>query len=195
MNTVLAYPAFEGSFKAHFPQLQLAYSNRKINLELVKNADLVIFSGGEDINPRLHGQKNTYSYFNDERDDVELKVLETSLQENKKVLGVCRGHQLINAVLGGKLVQDLQRDLNVIHLGGHDIFYIEESNLKKIYTNVNSLHHQGVISPGKNLRTTAIYKGVVESTESENIISVQYHPEFMSDGDLFFDYIKEWVNA
>lgn len=194
MNVVLAYPAFVHSFTKHFPELNLAWRGNKVDLEIVKKADLVIFSGGEDINPAIYGEENTYSYFNPKRDAIELDVLKEALKENKKILGVCRGHQLINAFLGGTLIQDLYHDLQTIHASMHSLNYIYESPLKEIYLEVNSLHHQGVIVPGKNLKISAEYKGVIESTESEKIISVQYHPEFMPNGSAFFEYIEEWVN-
>ena len=34
-------------------------------------------------------------------------MLEYALRDDKPVLGICRGHQLLNALLGGTLYQDL----------------------------------------------------------------------------------------
>jgi putative glutamine amidotransferase len=162
------------------------------NESTVSDSKLIIFSGGEDINPEIYGEENRFSFFNKERDSVELKILEESLRLNKKILGVCRGHQLINAYLGGKMVQDLRKDLKINHGGKHKLkFLTKNSTIKDHFEFVNSMHHQGVIKAGKNLVPTSIHKGVLESCENENIITVQFHPEFMS-ASSFFNYIKLW---
>jgi len=167
------------------------------DVEVVKNVsdyDLIIFTGGADISPEIYGQKNRYSSYSEKRDKIELKVLEESIKLNKKILGVCRGHQLINAYLGGMLVQDIYRVLNKSHKGFHELIFTEEKSLVKdsYKGGVNSMHHQGVIKPGKNLIVTSVYEDVIESTESENIISVQFHPEFMSNNNFFYK-INEWI--
>ena len=181
--------SFERCFKQRIPVIY--EDNSKL-----QDAKLVIFSGGEDINPEIHGQENTYSYFSPKRDESELEILKESLKMNKKILGVCRGHQLINAFLGGKLVQDLYHDLNITHGGGHQLIYLtQESIIRNMFFRVNSLHHQGVIIAGKGLIPTSEFKGVIESCENNNIITVQFHPEFMincPESENFFSYLKQW---
>ena len=129
---------------------------------------------------------------------MELMVLKTALELNKKILGVCRGHQLINAYLGGKLVQDLKMDLNEVHGGYHELVLLTDKSLVLPYflDGVNSMHHQGVIVPGNGLVPTSFYNGVYESCESDNIITVQFHHEFMNNQQSknFFNQIKLWAN-
>lgn len=186
MNVGIAYPAFLSSFKTYFPNIGV--------VDLKKNYDLIIFSGGEDINPAIYGEEPTYTtYWSKERDGIELLCLEKALRENIKILGTCRGHQLINAVLGGKLIQDIYKELGYIHGGTHDLEIIEDTSLTDIFKNgVNSLHHQGVTKIGDGLNITSKFKGVIESTENDQILSVQWHPEWM-DNSKFFDYVKEWI--
>ena len=64
-----------------------------IDWSLIAKAKLIIFTGGEDISPAIYGHENEYSYVNFERDKIELSILKYSLSLNKKILGVCRGHQ------------------------------------------------------------------------------------------------------
>ncbi len=155
----------------------------------IKSNDLVIFPGGVDINPKIYGEENICSFFSTERDYFELKVLEFCIKSDIKILGICRGHQLLNAFLGGKLIQDLSL-INVKHELYHPL---EEINSNIInFDNVLSMHHQGVIIPGENLKITSWYKGVIESTENNNIITVQFHPEFM-DCPEFWMKIKNWI--
>ena len=67
----------------------------KAQLELI---DGLILSGGADINPFLYGQdfKEGIGIISPERDECEMIILEEFLKTGKPILGICRGHQLIN---------------------------------------------------------------------------------------------------
>jgi len=192
----IAFPACIGNLVSNFNVIYLSgYSYSK--LDSIKDCSLIIFTGGSDINPEIYGQENIYSYFNSKRDGVELDILRVALELNKKILGICRGHQLINAYLGGYLIQDIETQLGTPHYGGHEIEVLEPDTIvTSSFKYVNSLHHQGVPVDGlgKGLTGTSFYNGVYESTENENIITVQFHPEFMgSNSSKFFEKIKSWA--
>ena len=195
-DIVLATKDFRWNFENAFHQtIPVLYDD----IFKIREAKLIIFSGGADINPEIYNQENTYSFVDYKRDSVELKILNWALKMNKKILGVCRGHQLINAYLGGDLVQDLHKNLNVRHRGDHKLIYLtEDSLIKSLFHKVNSLHHQGVIKAGEGLIPTSEFKGVFESCESKNIITVQFHPEFMlwkPETIKFFNYIRSWKES
>lgn len=106
--------------------------------KLVQNmeqADLVVFTGGSDVYPGIYGEKSIHpktNYFI-ERDDFEIKQYEKALNLGKKMIGICRGHQLLSALNGAKLIQDQPNP--TIH------------SMKTHYGNeifINSLHHQAV---------------------------------------------------
>lgn len=188
MKTGIAYGAFTYSFIDFFPDIEI------VDLERINEYSLIIFSGGADINPAIYGEENRYSGFNPRRDEIELNILKLALESNIKIIGICRGHQLINAYLGGKLAQDLGIDLGAYHGSYHNLEYLNDGVIQELFPHeVNSIHHQGVIKVGGGLTPTSSYKGVYESTESDRIISVQWHPEWMNDHN-FFDYIQEWRN-
>lgn len=197
-DIVLATEYFRQAFEVSFGQeIPVA----EYDMDLVEKSKMVIFPGGQDINPKIYGQEYTHSFgYSDHRDDVEMEILALSLKLGKKILGVCRGHQLINAYLGGDMVQDLYQDLKIRHGGGHELVYLtQESIIRSFFKHVNSIHHQGVTKPGDNLVATSEFNGVLESCESTDgkIITVQFHPEFMnhmSEGKKFFSYLKEWKN-
>ena len=157
MKFGIAYPAFFHSFVPFFPDLAI------LNKQKVKDYDLIIFSGGSDISPSIYGEENTNSTTHPQRDQIELIILEEAIKLNKKILGVCRGHQLINAYLGGKLIQDLY-SIKEEHRSVHRLdFTTNESIIKTFFSwGVNSLHHQGVVKEGKGLTVTSTYKGVIE---------------------------------
>ena len=79
----------------------------KAQLSLI---DGLILSGGTDINPLLYGQdfKTGIGTVSPERDNYEMIVLEEFLKTGKAILGICRGHQLLNVYFGGTLFQDAQ---------------------------------------------------------------------------------------
>jgi len=182
MKVGIAYNAFFSSFEEFFPGLEL------VNPKKRPEYDLIIFSGGEDINPSIYGQSNRSSSYSENRDTAERYIFHNALDYGIKILGVCRGHQLINAVLGGNLVQDLYT-AGVPHKGNHGFDFNRQTWIPGI---VNSMHHQGVIQAGRNMNVVATHNGIIEATVSNTIISVQWHPEFMGDIE-FFNFIKAWV--
>lgn len=191
MRVGLAYPAFKKCFQVYYPDLIVIDRDTKKTRE----CDLIIFSGGEDLNPEIYGQSNTASYgVNDERDHIERDIFYMAMDEGKKVLGVCRGHQLINALSGGNLVQDIRP----VHPGFHPIEILKNFSILNLsYTSkmVNSMHHQGVTRTGRGAQPTSAFNNLVESCESDRIISVQFHPEFSVGEEPinFFKYITLWV--
>jgi putative glutamine amidotransferase len=198
----IAYPAFIGAFQNLFQDdiidLSKYAKSRTELLGILDRLDLVIFSGGEDIHPRIYNSSITYTGgINEFRDEIELQILKESQRKNKKIFGVCRGHQLINAYNGGMLAQDLKAEGFGLHSNPHKISWRVNSDLKEIFPTVNSLHHQGVISTGSNLKSLATKDRIVEATlsNSGNILSVQWHPEFMADKyKATKEYLISWIN-
>lgn len=84
---------------------------------MINKVDGIIFSGGEDIHPLLYKQEvqPNLGPVNMERDRFELSLLDQAIQQQKAILGVCRGFQLINVYFGGSLHQEIQQ-LDQIHL-------------------------------------------------------------------------------
>ena len=68
----------------------------------------VLLSGGADVEPGRYGQQpDGNGHYETDRDDLELALLDLSLQRELPVLGICRGLQLINIHAGGTLHQDV----------------------------------------------------------------------------------------
>lgn len=192
MNVGIAYPSFFSSFRRFFPNLFIIK-----DLSCVKELDLILFSGGEDISPSLYGEPNSYSFFSEERDSVETQIFGTWSKirgKKPKILGVCRGHQLVNTLLGGTLFQDLHFQINREHEGIHELNLLLETEATSLFSRVNSMHHQGVKNVGSGLYCTAKWKETPEILESDDILTVQFHPEFM-DHKEFFDFVKEKVEG
>lgn len=73
----------------------------------LNKADLVIFTGGADINPTLYNSaKHPFTGpINHERDVIELGVFKYAINKGIPILGICRGSQLICALSGNSLLQ------------------------------------------------------------------------------------------
>jgi putative glutamine amidotransferase len=185
----IAYPAFFSSFKDFYPQLETIKSSSQ-----VENFDLVIFSGGSDINPEIYGERNTYSGAIDKkRDGIETEMFHYATGLGKQILGVCRGHQLINVLLGGNLYQDIFLCTGKAHIHSGALTFSDGSVLGKFFSKVNSMHHQAIRSLG-NIFPTSSVGNIIESLESRDkkIITTQFHPEFMGESSrLFFNYLLE----
>jgi putative glutamine amidotransferase len=190
----LAYPAFFYSFNKYIPQLEMVK-----NLEKVKDFDLMIFSGGEDVSPSFYGEyADGARGMNYTRDTWEKRVFERCRNDGVKMFGACRGHQLLNVLFGGSLVQDIFTKRGYFHPGEHEITYkVKDSGISKFFPKkVNSMHHQSIARMAPNIRSIATYKNDIEIAGSEdgNVLMVQFHPEFMGDSQKFFNYlVNDWA--
>ena len=152
--------------------------------------DGLILCGGADMDPRYYGEENCGSVNIDaERDENEMALMRAYVSAGKPILGICRGHQLINVFFGGSLYQDIpERDLHgrgEMGDGRHEVKALSDSVLGSLYGEsffVNSAHHQAIKELGDGIRATAWWADkYVEAIEHMTlpIIGVQWHPERM----------------
>ena len=172
--------------------------------------DGLLLSGGADIHPRYYGQKIDGSVGIDEaRDAAEMELLRHFVEAKKPVMGICRGHQLINVFFGGTLIQHI--DTADDHRGEGDAVHNVDSVDGAILTSlfgrhfpVNSSHHQAVDRLGDGLHTVQVSSldGICEGIEHESlpVFAVQWHPERTTlgrarpdtvDGGAIFKYFVE----
>jgi gamma-glutamyl-gamma-aminobutyrate hydrolase PuuD len=157
-------------------------------------ANGLLLTGGVDVDPRLYGQKRDprTDRPNRRRDENEMKLLRQALDRDLAVLCICRGHELLNAALGGTLVQHIEGDGHRWHddgsSGWHEVLVNGDSRLAGVYgkgrvMRVNSRHHQGVTEErlAPSLRVTARspdgFVEAVESAEHRWVTGIQWHPE------------------
>lgn len=102
----------------------------------IYDADLVVFVGGEDVNPSLYNQRRHHTtYYNIERDTLEVDVYNEARALGIPMAGICRGGQLLNVLNGGKLWQDV----NGHNSGRHKAWIVGHAGLP---VEVTSVHHQ-----------------------------------------------------
>ncbi|MEM7151298.1 MAG: gamma-glutamyl-gamma-aminobutyrate hydrolase family protein [Myxococcota bacterium] len=167
---------------------------------VLSRVDGLLLAGGADLSPRSYGEEPLKPNWSGDpvRDEYEIRLVERARRRGIPVLGVCRGIQLLNVALGGRLYQDIttQREGSLVHRDwhqydalGHDIRMEPESWISRVYEGatdvaVNSVHHQAIRELASPLRATAwapdgIIEAVQMSDMSEWLAGVQWHPEWL----------------
>lgn len=191
--------------------------------DVVARADGVILSGGEDVQPGLYAPRMDAALrarvktTDPARDFVESLLIAEIFRQRKPLLAICRGLQILNAVLGGTLIVDLptQRPGPLRHDQSerssepvHELEFVPDSRLAALFdsprTRVNSTHHQAVDRVAPPFRCVATAPdGVVEALELKPaeagalpwFLGVQFHPERLLDrhagfGAIFTSFLR-----
>ena len=172
--------------------------------------DGLLLPGGGDMDPTFYGQERIPACGEPNllRDAAEPLLLRAFLAADKPVLGICRGIQVMNAVLGGDLYQDIKPFEHLPHNGHwakvHTVTVRRGTLLSRILGQdtvlVNSQHHQAVdrVAPGFTLAALS-EDGIVEAIEKPDAgfcLGVQWHPEWLSDADPAMQSLFDaFVNA
>lgn len=155
-----------------------------LNQNLLNLCDGFLIIGGEDINPSYYSEENKGSNLEFPIiDEMDFKIIDFAIENNKFVFGICRGIQVINVYFGGSLIQNIKDD--IVHHQPHLIIKDISIEIIDCFNDielVNSLHHQAIKTIGKGLvplfKTNDIIEMVVHS--KYKIFGVQWHPERLS---------------
>jgi anthranilate/para-aminobenzoate synthase component II len=171
-------------------------------------AKVLFFGGGGDINPQLYGHTNVASYCSRDisfRDRFEMEIAEYASQNGIPMVGVCRGAQLLTALAGGYLIQDVDGHAGRRHL-------IKDVILNTIVS-TTSAHHQmcypysvpnakiWATSYPDNIATRYKLDGSLDTTifkepetfeyPSIKALCFQGHPEFVGVDDQYQIYARK----
>lgn len=187
------------------PVLVPAITDIEALTAIINGLDGLVLSGGADINP-LYMQEEPIPQLQDVdtyRDEYDLILIRLASNRQLPIMGICRGHQILNVAFGGNIFQDIhsQHDFRLLkhsqslprEEASHSVRLSDgPSKLRKILEGeetllVNSIHHQAVrdIAP-EFIATATAPDGINEAMEhpEKAIFSVQWHPEAMaSNGD------------
>lgn len=167
----------------------------------------LLLCGGLDIHPRLWDPSESLhpaAEVDEARDAFEGPLVRRAWELGLPILGICRGEQMLNAALGGSLVQDIPgyfhceserhrhgcSDTPDLH---HAVQLAPRSRLTALVGRpeipVNSRHHQAVKRLAPGLRAAAwhldtahpetgpLVEGLEAEDESRWVFGVQWHPE------------------
>ena len=163
---------------------------------MAERFDGFLFTGGPDVAPELYGVEDPDGKAKTcpPRDQLEAALLRQVVALDKPVLGICRGLQLINAVLGGSLYLDLpsehpselihrqgkpyDRTTHFVRLAGPLRELLETEELP-----VNTLHHQALRKLAPGFEPMAFSPdGLIEAyhqPDARFLWAVQWHPEYL----------------
>nr|WHW29806.1 putative type 1 glutamine amidotransferase [uncultured bacterium] len=152
----------------------------------------VIIGGGDDIEPLHYGQQgDAGATYDPQRDAFEMAVIRHCLESRVPMLGICRGAQLINVVLGGSLYNDIRplRRATPNYNSALPVKWVDvqadctlAGYLQTQRVKVNSLHSQAIERLGCGLRKVAVDQdGFTQAVEAADsfLVGVQWHPEYL----------------
>lgn len=159
----------------------------------------LLLTAGVDVDPERYGATRSprVREVSPERDRFEEALFRDALHRNVPVLAICRGHQLLNTLYGGSLLQHLEQrephrarrgsDGESIDSGWHPVRIVPGTLLHGVVGSetlrVNSRHHQAVLHthvPDGLVVSATAPDGVVEGLEDPAhpwVLGVQWHPE------------------
>ncbi len=165
----------------------------------VNAVDGLLFPGGIDVDPAFYREEpiSALGSVDLEWDRNDLKICEKAFERDLPILGICRGHQLLNVACGGTLYQDIYTEPKTTLKHGQEANFYNPTHKIKLRSNtllyeifgvnelrVNSSHHQAVkdVAPGFIVSATAP-DNIIEAIEAKEytfVLGLQWHPEWMA---------------
>lgn len=135
-----------GAFYSQVVSLMAACNMEKA--DTIKDADIVVFVGGADVNPSLYGQRPLReTSWHAERDDAEVAAWVEATERSKILFGICRGAQFLHVMNGGQLWQHVEG-----HGGSNHVIVDIDDGYSVL---ANSIHHQ-MLMPNEELEIIAV---------------------------------------
>lgn len=179
-------------------------------LEGLKEADLIMFTGGSDVTPSLYGEKLHPTTRSDyQRDLKEMEIYQTALKLKIPMIGICRGSQFLTVMQeGGSLVQNVSRHAEGNHsitiLGTNETYSITSTHHQMMYPfkvancEIIAGCPKGLSSKYEFGDYTVVYlPGDLEPEivyyKTTNCLCIQGHPEMMHQNMPVLRYLNNLV--
>lgn len=211
--SLFSYDMIQAIFRSGATPIPMPVVDKEKIGQQLDTIDGLVFSGGEDVDPRLYGEQLQPSAHRIDpvRDKYEMELMALALERNIPILCICRGMQLLNVFCGGTLHADIDelsdnmlnhwetkepwRSVHAVQirpdhfasavLGGNEI-------------GVNSIHHQSVERLGEGLEVVGHSEdNIVEAIamkDRSNVLAVQWHPEMIARRDDAGLRPFQWLN-
>lgn len=162
-----------------FNSIMLTLDNPKFE-DVLDLCDAFLVTGGIDMNPKWFNEEMNGTHEYDDRLDIlDKQVIDYALKHKKPLLGICRGHQVINVFMGGTLIQDIGTAHKSVR---HNVKTFKNDLIDfEPLMEVNSYHHQVCKDLAPDLIELAVSEneGYNEAYYSKKypILGIQWHPE------------------
>ena len=184
--------------------------------ELVEKDSMLILWGGGDIHPSLYGHevspKSHVSWGLSTMDEIEWALANKAVSLGIPVIGICRGAQMMCALSGGSLIQDISG-----HTTSHNMKVLLDGEV----IGISSLHHQmmypwdtehkmiAISDPNRSKSYIIRPKNSNSDIELKEIpcepeiiwfpltksLAIQGHPEFYETESRYVKYCKELIRG
>lgn len=179
-----------------------------VAVKTIKECNIVLFSGGTDVFAGRYGEKAhpAAEYPDHRRDDKEILIFKEAVTLDKKIIGICRGSQLICVLNHGILVQDQPNPDSL-----HEIQTYDGKTLE-----ISSTHHQAQfpfnLEEGVDYKLIAWTEGMLPYHQGANCeelsppkeveiayypntkaLAIQGHPEYRCVDETTIDWLNEQV--
>lgn len=197
-----------------YDYIRLMWELGCIGARNVDEADVVLFTGGEDVNPELYGEvPMAKTHYNRVRDEREQVIYHQARKRNLPMVGICRGGQFLNVMNGGRMWQHVTN-----HAGNHiariEVPPFEGKDQKRRTIEVTSTHHQMMIPTDDGLVLATAdcalekhapalsqmgkRKGELDTEvvfyDDTNCLCFQPHPEFRGAPPDCIDFFEECLD-
>ena len=102
-----------------------------------EETELIVLSGGNNVDPKLYQGERNLSDVYPERDEAERKLVNFGVKRKIKILGICRGFQALNVFLGGTVNHRVKDHVNKCHTIRSGLNYLNNQK-------TNSFHDHGI---------------------------------------------------
>ncbi len=179
---------------------------------LAARCDGLVITGGEDCDPALYGEANTFSSVIDaDIEQSDILLYRAFVKAGKPVLAICRGIQVVNVADGGSLIQDILAECGTCHqhyqnrmeppvpVGqtAHMCSFVKGTEMHEIFGDahpVNTYHHQAIRVPAEGFVISGYSDdGLIEAMEKENVTAVQWHPERLSHDPKHMELMRSFI--
>jgi gamma-glutamyl-gamma-aminobutyrate hydrolase PuuD len=178
----------------------------------MEEADLVVFTGGEDVDPSLYGEeKHKYTTSNVHRDAKEIEAFQKAQELGKHIIGICRGAQFSCVMSEGRLVQhqDNPYYTHPIQVKGRDGEIIitsthhqamypydmphDEYKLLGWTRDISRMHQNG---RGEEMLFNGLPEAEIVYFPKTKALGIQGHPEMMDEKKYpeTFEYLRGLLN-